>query len=146
MPKPVYSWMISFADLQDEPIKRFADSYLTTHPDPSNNYYNLTAQALINFANQLGIDVSTLNAMDRVNNPPHALIIDWMICQFNVLVCQNQIGLNNDPVADDIWAKKYSVYNGQLKAKSNKISYETFFTAAMQQVYTRAGGGFRIIC
>lgn len=140
-----YTWMIAFSDLTDESIRKLTDTYLSAHPDASLNYYDLTAQRTINFANSFGIDVTVLNTLNRTTKPPHDNIVQWMITCLQMLVSQNLVGLNNDPIVDDKWKWKYSTYNANLKSLSSKITYEQFFTATMQQNYTRSGGSFPIV-
>jgi hypothetical protein len=135
-----YSWSITYADLQDEPIKALGAAYFLTRPDPSKNYYDLTDIATINFAQSFGIDTTQLNGLNRTDKPPHTMIIDWMVLKFYTFVCQNNVGVNNDPLVDDKYRWKYKSYLDQLKSLSQKISYEMFLTAAMQQTFTRSGG------
>lgn len=141
-----YSWMITFSDLTDEVIRKLTDNYLTTHPDASMDYYDLTAQRMINFSQSFGIDVSVLNTLDRSTKPIHDQLVQWMVTCFQMLVSQNLVGLNNDPLIDDKYKWKYQTYNANLKSLSTKITYEMFFTGTMQQNYTRSGGTFSIMC
>jgi len=141
-----YSWMITFKDLTDEVIRKLGDTYLAAHPDASLNYYDLTAQRMISFAQGFGIDVSVLNTLNRTDKPPHDQLIQWMVTCLQMLVSQNLVGLNNDPLVDDKYKWKYQTYNANLKSLSTKINYEMFFTATMQQNYTRSGGTFSIMC
>lgn len=147
---PTYSWNITFQDLRDELIIKRGDLYLTTHPAAAPNYYDLTAAKFISFVNSFNIDVSVLNALDRTpgaKNPPHYLVIEWLVNCFCMLVCQNNMGLNNvmDGVHDDIYYIKYKLYSAELVAVQSQIRYETIVTGTMQQNYTRAGNTVRIM-
>jgi hypothetical protein len=145
-----YPWMITFADLRDELIIKRGDAYLTAHPSASPNYYDLTAAKFISFVNSFNIDVSVLNALSRAPgaiNPPHYLVIEWLINCLQMLVCQNNMGLNNvmDGVHDDVYYIKYKLYSAELVNVQSQIRYETIVTGTMQQNQTRAGGTFRIM-
>jgi hypothetical protein len=145
-----YSWMISFADLTDELILKRGDTYLTTHPISTKNYYDLTAEKFISFVNSFNIDVSVLNALDRTvgaKNPPHYLVIQWLINCLQMLVCQNNMGFNNvqDGIQQDVYYIKFKHYSSELVAVQSQIRYETIVTGVMQQNYTRAGNTVRIM-
>jgi len=142
--------MITFADLTDELILKRGDTYLTTHPNASKNYYDITAAKFISFVNSFNIDVSVLNSLSRVvgaANPPHYLVIQWLINCLQMLVCENNMGLNNvmDGVHDDVYYIKYKHYSSELVAVQSQIRYETIVTGTMQQNQTRSGNTFRII-
>lgn len=142
-----YSWMINFSDIDDESVIKLSDGYLNSHPSSTINYYNLTAQETILFAQSYGVDVSQLNIFGPTPMLPiHPNIKKWMIICIKMLVSQNLIGLNNDSMVDDKWKYKYQMYRDQLKALSRNINYETFLTANIQQSYTRQGGTFPIVC
>lgn len=140
-----YPWMISYKDLTDESIKKFPDERFTTSPDPDNNYYDMTADKFISFANSYGLDATTLNQLNRTDNPPHYLVLQWLITCFSMLVSQNLIGLNNDAMVDDKWRYKYQMYRDDLKTLSAKITYETLVTGLLQQNYTRSANTFTIM-
>ena len=145
-----YPWMITFNDLTDEMIRKRGDSYLTTHPTPDRNYYDLTAAKFISFVNSFNIDVSVLNALSRdpgAKNPPHYLMIQWLINCLQMMVCENNMGLNNvvDGIHDDVYYIKYKHYSAELVTVQSQIRYETIVTGVMQQNQTRAGGTFRIL-
>jgi len=140
-----YPWMITFSDITDEVIRKMSDTYLYNHPDPCNNYYNLTASKFISFANSFGLDATSLSNLNRSTNPPHYLVLQWLITCLQMLVSQNLVGLNNDPVIDDKWAFKYKMYRDDLKTLSSKISYEVIITGNMQQNYTRYSNTFSIM-
>jgi hypothetical protein len=145
-----YSWMITFDDLTDELIRKRSDTYLTTHPTAGKNYYDLVAAKFISFVNSFNLDVSVLNALSRVpgaTNPPHYLVIQWLINCLQMLVCENNMGLNNvtDGIRDDVYYIKYKHYSAELVSVQSQIRYETIVTGTMQQNQTRAGGTFRMI-
>jgi hypothetical protein len=129
----------------DESIRKLGDAYLSAHPSAAKSYYDIVAQRTINFAATYGVPATSLDVLNRTTNPPHDNLIQWMITCLQMLVCQNLVGLNNDPVLDDKWKWKYSVYNANFKNLSSKITMEMFWTATMQQNYTRAGGAFTIM-
>lgn len=140
-----YPWMIAFNDITDEVVRKLSDTYLTTHPDPSKNYYDMVAEKYISFANSFGIDVSVLNQLNRTTNPIHYMALQWLITCLHMLVSQNLIGLNNDDMANDKWKYKYQVYRDDLKITSSKISYEMLINGGMQQNYTRYSNTFKIM-
>jgi hypothetical protein len=143
-----YDWMITFADLTDELIKKRGDNYLQTYPDKNNNYYDLTAAKFINFINSFNLDVSVMNAQSRAgSSPPHYLVIQWLITCLQMLVCQNNIGINNVDmgVNNDIYYIKYKHYNADLMVIQGNLKYETIVNGMLQQNYTRAGNSFRIM-
>jgi hypothetical protein len=140
-----YSWMIDFTDLDDESVRKQGNTYLATHPDSSKNYYDITAQRAISFAQTFGIDVTVLNVLNRTDKPPHDSFIQWMVLCLQMLVCQNLVGMNNDPIIDDKWRWKYDKYNANFKSLSKTFTMEMFYTATMQQNYTRSGGAFTIM-
>jgi hypothetical protein len=142
--------MITYADLTDELIKKRGDQYLKFHPDPNNNYYDLTAAKFINFINSFNIDVAVLNSFSRVpgaSNPPHYLVIQWLITCFQMLVCQNNIGINNvdGGIQDDVYNIKYKMYSKDLDLIQGNLKYETITWGTVQQYQTRAGGTFRLV-
>lgn len=145
-----YSWNVTFDDLTDELIRKRGDTYLTTHPVAGKNYYDLTAAKFISFVNSFNIDVSVLNALDRTpgaKNPPHYLVIQWLINCLQMLVCENNMGLNNvlDGIQQDVYYIKYKHYSSELVSVQSQIRYETIVTGTMQQNYTRAGNTVRIM-
>jgi hypothetical protein len=145
-----YPWMITFDDLTDELIRKRGDTYLTTHPIAGKNYYDLVADKFISFVNSFNISVSVLNALDRTpgaKNPPHYLVIQWLINCLQMLVCENNMGFNNvaDGIQADVYYVKYKHYSAELVSIQSQIRYETIVTGTMQQNQTRAGGTFRII-
>ena len=140
-----YPWMITYADITDEVIRKLTDAYLTTRPDADKNYYDLTADKFISFANSFGIDVSVLNQLNRTDNKIHYMVLQWLITCFHMLVSQNLIGLNNDEMVNDKWKYKYTMYRDDLKTISSKISYEMIVNGVMQQNYTRYSNTFRIM-
>ena len=150
MTTPIYPWMITFADLQDELIIKKGEAYLTTHPDATNNYFALTAAKFISFVNSFNIDVSVLNALDRTPgsaNPPHYLVTQWLINCLQMMVCGNNVGLNDvsNGIQDDVYYLKYKMYSKELVDVQSQIKYETIVTGALQMNQTRAGGTFRIM-
>jgi hypothetical protein len=140
-----YSWMITYADLTDEVIKKFPDERFTTSPSATNNYYDMTAAKFISFAASYGISESSLSNLNRTTNPPNYLVIQWLITCFCMLVAQNLVGLNNDPMVDDKWRFKYQTFRDDLKTLSSKITYETLVSGQMQQNYTRSANTFQIM-
>ena len=108
------------------------------------NYYYNTAKALIDLANQKGIDESQLNSVI----PMHYIIIQWQIAYLHEQLCADNIGLNDsvDGVADKFRGKKRDYYDMRMDWQK-KITYEAFNTASMQQNFTRAvSNGFDISC
>ena len=145
-----YGWMINFADLNDELIIKKGDDYLNTHPSPDNCFYALTAAKFISLVNSFNIDVSVLNALSRVpgaTNPPHYLVIQWLVNCLQMLVCQSNIGLNDvrDGITYDVYYAKFKMYSNELVSVQSQIKYETIVTGVMQQNQTRAGNTFRIM-
>jgi hypothetical protein len=139
--------MITFADLQDEKVKKQKDDYLISHPDPGNNFYDLTAKRFISLCNQFGINDTTLAVLNRTDNPPHDLVLQYLITCLQMLVAQNLVGLGNDPIINDIWNYKYKIFRDDLKSIASQLSYEIIVSGTMQQNYTRAGGNsFRVMC
>lgn len=142
-----YSWMITFADVTDQVIKNLGDTYLSANPDSTINYYQLTANKYISFVGSYGIDVATINQLDRTvaAKVPHDLVIQWLITCFHMLVSKNLVGVNNDPVSDDKWVKKYHLYRDEFKAISLQCTYEVVISGLLQQNYTRSKNTFDIM-
>lgn len=145
-----YPWMITFSDLQDQLIIKKGETYLTTYPSSDNNYFDLTAAKFISFVNSFNIDVTVLNALSRepgAPNPPHYLVIQWLITALQAMVCENNVGLNDvtDGVQNDVYYIKYKMYASKLVDIQSQIRYETIVTGALQMNQTRAGGTFRIM-
>jgi len=152
MPTPSYTsypWMISFDDLEDELILKKGMTYLTTHPSPDNNYFNLTAAKFISFVNSKNIDVSVLNGLTVDQTQPnhiHYLCREWLIKCLQMLVCGNNIGLNNvaDGIQNDVYYFNHKRYSSELVSVQSQITYETIVTGTLQMNQTRAGNTFRI--
>ena len=148
---PVYSWMISFSDLEDTLVVKRGDAYIKNNPKPQPNYYDLTAAKFINFANSFNIDVSVLSG--QVNDPfgiapnhTHYLVRQWLIVCLEQMVCENNYGLNNvdNGIQDDVYFIKSRELGKKLMAIQGNIKYETIINGMLQQNFTRAGGTFRI--
>jgi hypothetical protein len=145
-----YPWMITFDDLTDELIRKRGDDYLTAHPTADKNYYDLTSEKFIALAASFNISVDVLNSLSRAPNapnPPHYLVIQWLINCLQMLVCRNNVGINNPSmgVMDDIYQVKYKTYNADLMIVQSQLRYETIVSGVIQQNYTRQGGTFRIM-
>jgi hypothetical protein len=143
----IYNWAINFSDLTDESIIKLGETYLSTKPSVFSNYWNLTSQKFISYCGVKGIDVNTLNILDRKGSlPPHYLVIQWQINCLQMLVCQNNIGLNDiSGYTDDKYLIKYKFYRDELKAISGSLSFETILNGTMQQNYVRGRSSFNII-
>lgn len=144
------SWGLNFSDLTDELIRKRGDTYLMSHPDTANNYYTLVENKFISFANSMNIASAVLDNLSRVvgaSNPPHYLVIQWQIACLQMLVCQNNTGLNDvrNGIQDDVYAWKYKQYRDELISVQSQIRYETIVTGNIQQNQTRQGGTFRLI-
>jgi hypothetical protein len=143
-------WGLSFSDLTDELLRKRGDAYLMSHPDPTNNYYDLVENKFISFVNSFNIDKSVLDSLSRApnaSNPVHYLIIQWQIACLQMLVCQNNMGLNDvhNGIQDDVYYAKYKMYRDELISLQSQIRYETIVTGTLQQNQYRSGNTFRIM-
>jgi hypothetical protein len=141
----IYPWMITFTDITDQTIKKLTDQYLTSRPDLSNNYYDLTATEFISFINSFGVDVTSMNNQDRTTRPVHYLVTQWLINCFCKRVSQDIIGFNNDDMLNDKWKYKYNIYKDELKNLASKMTYEIILSGTMQNNYTRSANTFDIM-
>jgi hypothetical protein len=138
-----YAWMISFANIRDENVRKLGDSYLSGHPDPSNHFYNIVEQEFIDMAAEKGVDLVLLNQV----NPVHPFLQKWMVYQLQRRVAEALAGLNDVEIIYDKWAMKEKRYKQEVIDLQSKITYEMFLTASIQYNYTRSGAkSFKISC
>lgn len=147
---PSYPWMIQFCDLQDQIIIKKGETYLTSYPDADNNYFYQTAAKFISFVNSFNIDVTVLNALTSnmsATNHIHYLVREWLINCLQMMVCENNFGLNDvtEGVQNDVYYVKCKWYSQKLVSIQSQIRYETIVTGALQMNQTRAGGTFRLM-